>query len=110
MCEDFNRTPEQPVLWAIVLERIGKSPAGLHDMSGNVWEWVADGHDMSFYGKSPERDPKGPTAVKNRVTRGGSWNDFDPKFLRATVRPGFGPDNRFANVGFRCAKDDAAKP
>ena len=86
----------------------GKSPAGLHDMSGNVWEWVADGHDMSFYGKSPERDPKGPTAVKNRVTRGGSWNDFDPKFLRATVRPGFGPDNRFANVGFRCAKDDAA--
>jgi len=83
----------------------GKSYFGTFDMSGNLWEWVADWQSPTYYEKSPEQDPKGPAASRFRVIRGGSWNDYEAKNLRAAVRPGFAPDGRHANIGFRCAKD-----
>jgi len=82
----------------------GKLPNawGLYDMLGNVWEWVADWYDDSYYGKSPARDPSGPSTGTVRVLRGGSWLD-NPQFVRASNRDRNGPEYRGVDIGFRCA-------
>ena len=51
----------------------GASPAGVWDLAGNVWEWVADWYDEGYYAGSPAQNPQGPNAGAYRVLRGGSW-------------------------------------
>jgi len=46
---------------------------GIHHLAGNVWEWVNDWHDESFYQKSPVKNPKGPLKGLRKSVRGGSW-------------------------------------
>ena len=81
----------------------GVSPYGVHDMAGNVWEWVADWYAKDYYQRSPNRNPLGPESGTSRVLRGGSWF-HDPISLRAAYRLNSTPDGRDHGIGFRCAR------
>jgi formylglycine-generating enzyme required for sulfatase activity len=82
----------------------GKSPYGLYDMSGNVWEWVD-----SFYLPHPGNNiNRGEYGMDKRVLKGGSWFDClsygcglsAPTFNRSF----FTPEVKNNSFGFRCAK------
>ena len=82
----------------------GASPYGALDMAGNVWEWVADWYDSSYYQNSPARNPQGPATGEYRALRGGSWLYFDD-FVRAANRYYYPPADRSSDFGFRCAQE-----
>jgi formylglycine-generating enzyme required for sulfatase activity len=90
--------------------RVGSFPSnhfGLHDLLGNVAEWVADCMHKNYFAA-----PGDGTAwldvdngdCKQRMIRGGSWN-FDPADLRVTSRSKNYPDFRNYDLGFRLVRD-----
>lgn len=80
-----GKNPGQPT--AVGRYPQGASPYGVHDLAGNVWEWVADKYDLE-----PDR----------RVVRGGSCCSY---FVgpRAANRNAWDPRHRDGDLGFRCA-------
>ncbi|MDP6476794.1 MAG: SUMF1/EgtB/PvdO family nonheme iron enzyme [Nitrospinaceae bacterium] len=82
----------------------GRSPYGLYDMSGNVWEWV-DSYYLPHPGNTVTR---GEYGKDKRVLKGGSWFDClsygcglsAPTFNRSF----FTPEVKNNSFGFRCAK------
>ena len=89
--------------WPVGSKPLGASPYGVHDMSGNVWEWVSDWYEGEYYSESPSRNPEGPSTGSDRVLRGGSWGDA-ADHLRAAGRPYYLPVFRHYSFGFRCAR------
>ena len=97
----FGNDPEKLGQYAVYVEnsedRYGKigtkkpNPWGLHDMHGNVSEWVLDQYVPNAYGQAagnPVKDPfVVPTKEFSRAVRGGSWQD-DPELLRSAARRG----------------------
>ena len=78
----------------------GASLYGVLDMAGNVEEWVSDWYSPTYYGESPEQNPRGPEEGVKRVVRGGSFKS-NRGGARAAVRAGAFPDWEFDNTGFR---------
>lgn len=76
---------------------------GLHDMGGNVYEWVFDWYGKEYYRSSPTKNPKGPLTGTYKVMRGGSWINYAVG-TRPADRTDARPDKRLNFVGFRCAK------
>jgi len=73
---------------------------GVHDMLGNVWEWVADWYAPDTYIKTQRVDPAGPNKGLSRVRRGGSYHC--PLFqTRPNYRSANTPDTNYPVMGFR---------
>ena len=84
----------------------GSFPAnawGLHDMHGNVWEWVADCWNESYLGAPSDGSARLRGECSRRVLRGGSWH-IEPWLLRSAYRNGYGSDNGYFNIGLRVAR------
>ncbi len=103
---------EGPVPVASYPER---SPYGLRDTSGNVWEWTADNYDFAYYSDAPDTNPPGPErcregasaslgACRFRVLRGGSFLTTEST-LRTFARSPALPDTIDESIGVRCAFD-----
>jgi formylglycine-generating enzyme required for sulfatase activity len=83
----------------------GRSPYGVEDLLGCVWQWCGDAADEDAVAdaddEDPFVDPDDYDASCPRVTRGGGWNNL-PWSLSATSKNAYPPDARFSNLGFRC--------
>ena len=82
---------------------------GLHDMSGNVWEWCFDRYDNNptandgaYESGGFVVDPQGAASGFSRVVRGGSWY-YGARHCVVGVRGGDDPDDGYDNLGFRVA-------
>ncbi|MCY3933881.1 MAG: SUMF1/EgtB/PvdO family nonheme iron enzyme [Acidobacteria bacterium] len=79
------------------------NPWGLHDMHGNVWEWVEDCWNGSYEGAPTDGSAWTEGDCSRRVVRGGSWNNR-PALLRAAGRNGVAAGELGLNIGLRVAR------
>ncbi|MGD0148368.1 MAG: formylglycine-generating enzyme family protein [Xanthobacteraceae bacterium] len=77
---------------------------GLHDMLGNVWEWVDDCYHTSYDGAPADGSAWQTNDCNQRVIRGGSWGD-PPQLLRAAYRLRGPVGTRYDGLGFRVARE-----
>ena len=76
---------------------------GLHDMSGNVYEWCQDYYSDTYYGSSPLTNPTGPATGWYRLLRGGFWSSLS-YHCRASGRDSFSPGFIYVGYGFRVVR------
>lgn len=114
--DEFDiRAGNTPVRWARLKEEgdttpvgafpLGRSPYGVEDMSGNVWEWTA-----SWYLPHPGNTHQSENFGKiYKVLKGGSW--WDCSYYKCGIsaptfnRSFFNPRVKNSSFGFRCAAD-----
>ena len=78
------------------------NPYGLHDMEGNVFEWVEDCWNTTHAGAPADASPRGGDC-KRRVAKGGAWY-YEAEFARPSARMSFPKGSRLNVIGFRVAR------
>lgn len=79
---------------------------GLHDMSGNLWEWVSDVYAADAYEQHAAENPHYQAAGPARMLRGGGWS-HPGAFARCSKRHMHcRPSARFDFVGFRLVLEE----
>ena len=87
---------------------VGSFPAnalGLHDMHGNVWEWVQDCRNDSYHGAPSDGSAWTSGDCSYRLLRGGSWTDYEG-ILRSAFRSWDTRPHRGYSLGFRLVQDN----
>jgi sulfatase modifying factor 1 len=98
--------PDYGERWKMGPEPVGlyaPNAYGLYNLGDNVHEWCADWYDDGYYGRSPERNPLGPSGGSRRASRGGSWRHHI-KVTRTAARSSIPPEFQYADYGFRVAR------
>jgi len=73
---------------------------GAYDLVGNVWEWCEDRNNADYYATCTDTDPPPPDKGNGRTTRGGAFT-LSKELMTTSLRTGFPPSTRYANIGFR---------
>jgi sulfatase modifying factor 1 len=81
---------------------------GIHDMSGNIWEWCWEWYDANYYKNSPSTNPRGPESGKERSYRGGGCCGRQ-EYGRCTGRYKLEPAYKHSDMGFRVVKKSSGK-
>ncbi|MGI9478286.1 MAG: formylglycine-generating enzyme family protein, partial [Hyphomicrobiaceae bacterium] len=80
-----------------------RNPYGLHDLHGNVWEWVQDCYTPSYMGAPSNGTARQTEECNRRVVRGGSWY-YVPRLLRSADRYELSLVKRRNDIGFRVGR------
>jgi len=81
----------------------GRTPLGIHDLSGNVAEWCGDWFAEDYYAVASTDSPTGPDQGERRVRRGGCWA-MAAEQQTVAARGSSAPDYRPKCIGFRCVR------
>ena len=87
----------------VVVGRFPPNGFGLHDVHGNVWEWVQDCWHDDYVGAPSDGGAWETGDCIWRVARDGSWI-YGPRYLRAALRNRYTTGDRDDDLGFRIAR------
>jgi sulfatase modifying factor 1 len=114
-----NQTPDNKRAPTGILDKmpnvgaceLGRSPYGVSDLVGNVWNWCLDWYDKGYYRESAERNPAGPANGTRKVVRGGNFvflgccSGTPAYALRTSRRNAFHRSIQKKSIGFRCVRN-----
>ncbi|MFD5411828.1 formylglycine-generating enzyme family protein [Streptomyces nojiriensis] len=100
-----HNTREDGYLGTCPVDAFESNAYGLHNMTGNVWEWTADWFHPSWHSTGSRQDPTGPPRGTARSLRGGSYlcHASYCRRYRVSARMANTPESSTGNIGFRCA-------
>jgi formylglycine-generating enzyme len=97
-------------LGACPVDAFAPNDYGLHNLTGNVWEWCSDWFSPDFHTRDKRTNPQGPLRGARRSTRGGSYlchHSYCRRY-RVAARNSMEPESTTGNAGFRCVRRYAA--
>jgi formylglycine-generating enzyme len=102
-----DNTLEDGFLGTCPVDHFPPNGYGLHNTSGNVWEWCSDWFSPTHHRGAERTNPAGPPDGQARVTRGGSHLCHDSYCNRYRVGARYSntAETSTGNMGFRCVRD-----